>query len=113
MCQTRALLQLSKLGRLRSLETRIHTGDGRGIARHPEGLSDLQELRLTATQITDLGLEHIAALRSLSVLHLDCTHVSNVGLTELVALRKIYKTSGWAIHKLRAQGLRGSRRASS
>src|SRR5258708_30691537 len=44
------------------------------------GLTNLQDLSLAETAITDSGLAHISGLGSLRKLHLDDTRISDAGL---------------------------------
>ncbi len=50
-----------------------------------KGLTNLQELNLTATKITDSGLEHLKGLTKLKVLGLRNTKVTDEGVQKLQA----------------------------
>jgi hypothetical protein len=46
-------------------------------------LSELRDLSLHATQVTDAGLEHLAGLTQLTTLYLSDTHVTAAGVANL------------------------------
>jgi delta 1-pyrroline-5-carboxylate dehydrogenase len=47
------------------------------------GLKELDDLRLTGTQITDAGMEHLAKLQSLKYLRVEDTRISDPGLEKI------------------------------
>jgi hypothetical protein len=54
-----------------------------------KALTNLQELILSGTQVSDLGLAQVGELTSLEVLSVDGTHISNAGLVHLARLPKL------------------------
>ncbi|MGL4553566.1 MAG: hypothetical protein ACRC33_20585 [Gemmataceae bacterium] len=46
-------------------------------------------VNLEGTEVTDVGLKELAALKNLTTLCLWCTEVTDVGLKELAALKKL------------------------
>ena len=46
------------------------------------GLTELEWLELTETQITNAGLEHLTALAGLDDVVVYCTHVTEAGIEE-------------------------------
>jgi len=56
---------------------------------HLKGLTNLQHLRLSRTDVTDAGLEHLKALTNLEELNLSWTKVTDAGLEHLKGLTKL------------------------
>ena len=56
---------------------------------HLQGLSQLQELWLDNTKVTDAGLVHLQGLSQLQVLWLDDTKVTDAGLVHLQGLSQL------------------------
>jgi Leucine-rich repeat (LRR) protein len=85
------LERLSGLSQLEVLDvTRTQITDA-GL-KHIEGLKQLQWLNLEDTQVTDVGLAHIKGLHQLQVLHLNSTKITDVGLEslgELIQLQEL------------------------
>ena len=50
---------------------------------HLKGLTNLKELRLNATQVTDAGLVHLKGLTKLEERYLSGTQVTDAGVAEL------------------------------
>ena len=50
---------------------------------HLAGLTNLEELGLFDTQITDAGVEHLAGLTNLTSLNLRQTKITDAGFAEL------------------------------
>jgi hypothetical protein len=57
------------------------------------GLTHLEILHLSETQITDASMAHLAGLTHLEVLHLNGTRVTNAGLVHLRGLRRLWVLS--------------------
>lgn len=57
--------------------------------KHLKGLTNLRSLRLSRTQVTDAGLEHLKGMTELSSLYLYETVVSDAGLENLKGLTKL------------------------
>jgi hypothetical protein len=85
---------LGKLLRDDSLVKVTAVGLPRGSATDPalvhlQGLSQLQLLELTGTQVTDAGLMHLQGLSQLQRLFLDNTQVTDAGLVHLQGLSQL------------------------
>jgi len=57
------------------------------------GLRHLRKLNLEATEISDLGVRHLARLSELTELSLNSTTVSDAGLARLAGMRKLRRLS--------------------
>ena len=57
--------------------------------KHLKGLTQLQALLLNHTQVTDAGLEHLKRLTQLQGLSLNSTHVTDAGLENLKGLTQL------------------------
>ncbi len=53
------------------------------LAEKVKGLTNLKDLRLSRTQVTDAGLVHLKGLTKLEWLHLDGTKVTDAGVQKL------------------------------
>ncbi|MEE3371248.1 MAG: hypothetical protein VX346_18080, partial [Planctomycetota bacterium] len=73
------LVGLTKLERLSLSETQITDA---GLI-YLKGLSGLQNLSLSGTQVTDAGLVHLKGLTKLQMLHLGDTQITDAGVAEL------------------------------
>ncbi len=61
-----------------------------GGLKHLKGLTKLQSLDLSHTEVTDAGLEHLRGLTGLQSLNLMwCIKLTDLGLEHLKALRKL------------------------
>ena len=56
---------------------------------HLKGLTQLQQLDLGGAQVTDAGLEHLKGLTQLQTLELAWTHVTDAGLEHLKGLTQL------------------------
>ena len=61
---------------------------GRGL-EHLKGLTNLTDLNLYRTQITDSGLAHLKGLTKLQHLWLTSTQITDAGLVDLKGLTKL------------------------
>jgi hypothetical protein len=62
---------------------------GDGYMVHLKGLTGLEWLELTGTQVTDGGLEHLRGLTKLDSLELSDTQITDAGLEHLKGLTKL------------------------
>jgi hypothetical protein len=58
---------------------------------HLQGLSQLQDLRLSNTKITDAGLVHLQGLSQLQELGLDSTKITDAGLVHFQGLSQLQR----------------------
>jgi Leucine-rich repeat (LRR) protein len=71
-----------------------------GLA-HLKGLTNLSNLNLDNTKVTNAGLVHLTGLTNLSSLNLRSTHVTDAGLAHLKGLTKL---SGLDLSKTQVAG---------
>jgi hypothetical protein len=84
---------LSELAQDRIKPTRIVELDGTTCSDDQLakliGMSEIEELRLGATAITDVGLQHIRTLKNLRVLDLSMTGITDHGIEALLDLPRL------------------------
>lgn len=76
-----------RTGNLLRIETEVTEA---GLS-HLQGMTALQELRLSDTEVGDQGLIHLQELRNLQRLHLTGTRITDQGLVHLHGLKKLKK----------------------
>jgi hypothetical protein len=57
--------------------------------KHLSGLTEWQDLDLTGTQVTDVGLEHLKGVPWLRTIKLNCTRITDAGLEHLEGLTQL------------------------
>ena len=103
------LAPLEQLTNVVNLNLRKTSVTDAGLA-HLKGLKTLQRLHLEKTAITDAGLEHLKGLSNLVYLNLYETAVSDAGLQHLKGLSQLRKLFVWKT-KVTQAGVDGLRKS--
>ena len=84
------LVKVGRLTQLQELNLYRSSVSDAGLS-HLKGLTELTRLYLGRTRVTDAGLAHVRGLTNLREFHLESTEVSDAGLVRLNRLSKLAK----------------------